>query len=355
VTTALQLPPKSESLPDLAAFDAAGAALSKRQKAAIVVRVLLAEGARISLGELPDDLQEELARQMAEMRFVDRSTLAHVVEEFLGEIEAIGLSFPDGLERALAMLDGTISAATASRLRKQAGLAFCSDPWGRIGEMETGRLVEVMMGESVEIAAILLSKLKVPKAAEALGRLPGDRARRIAYAVSQTSAASPDKVRKIGLALVQQLDAVPQTAFDSGPVERVGAILNHAQSATRDDVLEGLDAEDAGFAAQVRKAIFTFANIPTRISPRDVPRIVRDVPQSALAALVAGAKGPDRTAVDFVLENMSKRLADTLRDEAGELAVKDKDVEESASAVVARIREMEAEGAIFLTAEDEDD
>jgi flagellar motor switch protein FliG len=355
VTTALQAPQKSESLPDLAAFDGAGATLSKRQKAAIVVRVLLAEGARISLGDLPEDLQEELARQMAEMRFVDRSTLAHVVEEFLGEIEAIGLSFPDGLEGALAMLDGTISAATASRLRKQAGLAFCSDPWGRIGEMETGRLVEVMMGESVEIAAILLSKLKVPKAAEALGRLPGDRARRIAYAVSQTSAASPDKVRKIGLALVQQLDAVPQTAFETGPVERVGAILNHSQSATRDDVLEGLDAEDAGFAAQVRKAIFTFANVPTRISPRDVPRIVRDVPQSALAALVAGAKGPDRAAIEFVLENMSKRLADALRDEAGELTVKDKDVEEAASAVVARIREMEADGAIFLTAEDEDD
>lgn len=344
----------SEGLPEIGAMDSGMANLSKRQKAAIVVRVLLAEGAQISLGELPEDLQEELARQMSEMRFVDRSTLACVVDEFLSEIEAIGLSFPEGLEGALAILDGTISAATASRLRRQAGLAFCNDPWGRIGDMETTRLVEVIARESIEVGAILLSKLKVPKAAEVLGRLQGDRARRIVYAVSLTGAASPDKVRKIGLALVQQLDAVPPAAFDSGPVERVGAILNQAQSATREDVLEGLDAEDAGFAAQVRKAIFTFANIPTRISPRDIPRIARDVPQASLATLLAGARGADQTAIEFVLANMTKRLADTLRDEAAALTVKDKDVEEAASAVVARIREMEAEGAIFFTAEEDE-
>ena len=60
-------------------------------------------------------------------------------------------------------------------------------------------------------------------------------------------------------------------------------------------------------------------------------------------------------AVGFILENMSKRLADTIREEAEGLTPKLKDVEEAAAAVVARIREMEAEGQIFLTAEAEDE
>ncbi len=342
------------TLPDLPSFGGSAHGLSKRQKAAIVVRVLLAEGARISLGELPDALQEELARQMGEMRFVDRATLAAVVEEFLSEIEEIGISFPGGLEGALAMLDGTISAATASRLRKQAGLAFCGNPWARIADIDTERLVEVMTRESVEVSAVLLSKLKVSKAAEVLGKLPGDRARRITYGVSQTGSVAPATVQKIGLALLQQLDSRPPTEFDDGPVERVGAILNFSPSATRDDVLAGLDEEDAGFAAEVRKAIFTFANIPTRVAPRDIPKIMREVPQATLATVVAGGKDAIARAAEFILENMSKRLADTIREEAGDKTVKDKDVEEAANEIVNRIREMEAQGAIFLTAEDED-
>lgn len=344
-----------EALPDLAAPSLAAADLSKRQKAAIVVRVLLAEGARIPLADLPDDLQEELAHQMGGMRFVDRATLSGVVEEFLSEIESIGISFPGGLEGALTMLDGTISAATASRLRKQAGLAFCGDPWARIGDIDTERLVEMMTCESVEISAVVLSKLKVAKAAEVLGKLPGERARRIAYGMSQTGAVPPQTVQKIGLSLLQQMDARPPTAFDSGPVERVGAILNFSPTATRDDVLAGLDEEDASFAAEVRKAIFTFAHIPTRISPRDIPRIVREVPSDTLSKILAGATGPMATAIAFILENMPKRLGDSIREEAEGLSVKAAEVEDAAGEVAARIREMEAAGEIFLTAEDEGD
>jgi flagellar motor switch protein FliG len=212
-----------------------------------------------------------------------------------------------------------------------------------------------MTRESVEVGAVLLSKLKVAKAAEVLGKLPGDRARRITYGVSQTGSIAPHTVQKIGLALVQQLDARPPVAFDNGPVERVGAILNFSPSATRDDVLAGLDEQDADFAAEVRKAIFTFANIPTRVAPRDIPKIVREVPQATLATVVAGGRDAIGKAAEFILENMPKRLADAIREEAEGMQVKAREVEDAASEVVARIREMEAEGQVFLTAEDEEE
>jgi flagellar motor switch protein FliG len=57
-------------------------------------------------------------------------------------------------------------------------------------------------------------------------------------------------------------------AFDEGPVERVGAILNSSTSLTRDDMLERLQENDKKFATAVRKAIFTFANIFARVVSR---------------------------------------------------------------------------------------
>ena len=43
-------------------------ALSRRQKAAIIVRLMLAEGSPIPLSALPDGMQAELAQQIGQMR-----------------------------------------------------------------------------------------------------------------------------------------------------------------------------------------------------------------------------------------------------------------------------------------------
>ena len=346
-----------ESAPELDALPSIGpraADLTKRQKAAIVVRLLLAEGTRISLTDLPDELQAELTRQMTEMRFVDRATLSVVVEEFLAEIDKVGLSFPDGLEAALRMLDGAISADTASRLRQQAGLVALTDPWDLISNVSGDKLLPILERESVELAAIVLSKLKVSKAAELLNMLPGERARRITYAISQTSETRAETVHKIGLSLVSELNAERNSAFKDGPVQRLGAILNFSRSNTREDVLLGLDEEDAEFAAEVRKAIFTFAVIPSRISPRDVPKITREVDTITLATAVAGATGKDAKAAEFILENMSRRLAETVREEAEALGrVKKKDAEDALAAIVAAIGRMESGGRISQIIEEE--
>ena len=328
--------------------------LSRKQKAAIVVRLLLAEGVKLSLTDLPEEVQAELAHQMAAMRFVDRITLKAVIGEFVAEIEDVGLSFPGGLEGALSVLDGTISAATAARIRKAKGFSFNGNPWETIAGLDPDRLLPVLEEESVEIAAVLLSKLKVSTAAALISRLPGPRARRIAYAVSLTGSIAPEVVERIGRSLAEQLDAQPARAFAEGPVERVGAILNYSTATTRDEVLQGLHEEDAAFAEEVRKAIFTFANIPARIDPRDVPKITREVDQAQLITALAGAQGDLAETAEFILGAMSKRLAEQLREEMENLgAVKPKEAEAAMNAVVAAIRALEAAGEILLIADDE--
>jgi len=149
-------------------------------------------------------------------------------------------------------------------------------------------------------------------------------------------------------------DGYPLVVLDAdGPVERVGAILNFSPSTTRDAVLSGLEQADSGFANEVRRAIFTFANIPARIDPRDVPKIIRDVDPAQLTVALAAATGKDATTTEFILSNMSQRMADQIRDEVGELGkVNEADGDTAMSAVVATIRELEAAGDIFLVAED---
>ncbi len=327
-----------------------GAVLTRRQKAAVIVRLLLAEGAPLPLASLPDEVQTALTEQIGAMRSVDRLTLGAVVTEFLDAVEGIGLSFPGGLEGALTMLDGHLSESAATRLRRLAGPGMAGDPWEKIAALPSEALLSVIEEESIEVGAVLLSKLPVPRAADLLGQLPGDRARRVAYAMSLTGNVDPDTVRRIGLALASQLDARPAKAFADGPVERVGAILNISPAATRDEVLQGLDQDDRHFAEEVRKTIFTFAHLPARVEPRDVPKILREVEQGLLVTALAAATTDElAAAASFILDNISQRMANGLKEEvAARGKVKEKDGEEAMTAVITAVRDLEAKGEIAL-------
>jgi flagellar motor switch protein FliG len=325
--------------------------LTNREKAAVIVRLMLAQGAPIALSTLPEHTQAALAEQMSKMRLIDRNTLDRVVSEFVTELEEVGLAFPGGIEGALSIMDGHISATAASRLRRLAGASSRADPWDRIAGMDVDRLLPVLEEESVEVAAVMLSKLAVPKAAELLGKLEGERARRVAFAVSRTGNVDPETVRRIGMSLVGQLENQPARAFDTGPVERVCAILNVAPQVIRDEVLAGLDKDDEDFAKLVRKAIFTFVHITDRVSPRDVPKITRVVDQPVLVtALAAAAAQSDKAAIaEFFLANMSQRMAQSLREEMQERGkVSEKDAEAAQGIVISAIRTLEADGEIVF-------
>mgnify|MGYP001402762520 CR=1 FL=1 len=331
-------------------------ALTGRQKAAIIVRLMLAEGASVPLQSLPDSVQTALTAEIGQMRTIDRATLAAVVDEFCTTIEEVGLTFGGGLDAAMKMLDGHLSPAATSRLRYLAGHAPGADPWDKLREMDVPTLAPAVAEESAEVAAVILSKLPVPKAAELLGAMPGERARHIAFSMSKTAGVAPDLVRRIGAALLAHLEVPKVSAFDGDPAERVGKILNVTSQALRDDVLKGLEEADGALAERVKRTIFTFAHIPTRILARDVPRVLRGIDQAQLVKALAGAKGPGVETAEFLLANMSQRMATNLREEMATVGrLKDKDVETAQTALVLAIRELVDTGELVMVVEEEEE
>jgi flagellar motor switch protein FliG len=139
-------------------------------------------------------------------------------------------------------------------------------------------------------------------------------------------------------------------------VERVGAILNQSPAATRDQVLQGLDDTDADFAGLVRKAIFTFAHIPERLEPRDVPKVLRAVDPATLNIALAVAERTQPEVSRFLLSNLSQRMADALREEVAAIGkVREKDAEAAMTAVITAIRDAEQAAEITLRQSEEEE
>ncbi|MEJ6395225.1 FliG C-terminal domain-containing protein [Gymnodinialimonas sp. 2305UL16-5] len=326
--------------------------LRPQQKAAVIVRLLLGRGVSPGVGKLDSHHQRKLAHAIGQMRNIDRATLMEVVREFTAEIDNLALSFPEGLEQALALLEPHISNDSVEALRSE--LTDSSDPWALVSRQPEERLRPLFDTESAEVCAVLLSKLNVSTAAKLLSDLPEDRAEVLAHTVALTETITPDLVHRIGVHLSNIVSNVPSNAFKKPAADRVGAILNSFGKDAREKVLEGLVSRDSVFASGVKRAIFAFGHIPQRVQPGDVGLITRDVPQDVLIPALAAGMEAEPLAVEFLLENMSKRLAEQLRDEAESGGTPtEEDGAAAMAAVVAAIRTLEERGELKLIAPDD--
>ncbi len=333
--------------------------MTRSRKAALIVQMMLADGQKLALDSLPEEHQLRLTHEVAALRMVDKATIAAVAEEFVQELSEVGLALPGGPAAAVSALDGQISPTAMARFREETGSAATGDPWPRLIEMEADELMQIMEAECTEVCAVVLSKLPVGKAAELLGRLPGDKARRIAYGVSQTGDIAPTAVQRIGGALAETYVSDKVTAFPAPAGARVGAILNSTKSETREDVLEGLGEEDPNFAQEVRKNIFTFPDIALRLQPTDVAKVIRLVENDEFViALAYGNAVGEASAesVTFMLENISKRMASQLEEEMAEQTKIKAAVGEAAqNALISALRDCAERGEITLIDPDEED
>lgn len=195
----------------------------------------------------------------------------------------------------------------------------------------------------------MLSQLPVEKAAATYSALERERARMVAQSMSLTRNIAPQALRRIGLVLAQAADALPRPAMETPASDRMGDMLNFASSELRDDILEMLDNEDAEFAVDVRRAIFIFAHIPKRVEPRDIPRIIREVDQATMLKALSQKSEEEAAAAEFILSNLSSRMADGLREEIADLGtISPEEAEAAANEVVATIRRLQMDGELKL-------
>ncbi len=336
-----------------AARDVTPSRLTSQQKAAVIVRLLLGQGVSPGVAKLPTRHQAKLAHTISGLGHIDRATLAEVVRDFTHRIDNLALSFPENLSETLEILSPFLADGVRDNLTAQAELG--SDPWSRVSKQPVSRLRPLLDSESAEVCSVLLSKLSVAKAAELLSDLSEERAQILAYTVSLTETITPDLVERIGAHVATILDAQPTQAFTKTAAERIGAILNSTPQAARDMVLDGLNTRSAPFASDVRKSIFAFPHIAMRLKPGDAPLVVRKVDAETLSVAIAAGLSSAPLSVEFLLENISKRLAEQLRDEAEGLGTpKPAEGEAAMADVVAVIRDLEAAGEISLLPPPED-
>ncbi|MCC6006927.1 MAG: flagellar motor switch protein FliG [Rhodobacteraceae bacterium] len=316
--------------------------------AAIVLRLLLDRGAAPDISHLDPALQLRLLQRMSRLQEIDAATRDAAIARFRAALADLGAAFPGDLDALIADLGPRISSDVA-RTARQAAARGATDPWARIAARPVPEIAATLASEAPAIAAIALSCLPAGRAAEVLEAMTPPAAAAIARAFPSTSATPPEALGAVGAAVLAALDARPRRAFERAATARIGAVLNVAGSELRNHLMERIEADSEEMAAAVRKVLFSFADIPDRLSPRDVARLVREVEQPILVTALAGAEMTCPDAVAFVLGALSTRRADQFREEITDLGVvPPRKAEEAQRVVIQAIRTLTDAGEIEM-------
>lgn len=331
--------------------------VSKQQKAAILLHVLMGAGATPDLDNVSTDSLKNIVDTMATFGDVDRQTVDLVILEFLSELQEFGISMNSGLEDTLASLKGHVGDKALENIRKAYVRSPSVDVWTRIASAEVTQLRECLATEHLQITATVLSKIPSTMAAEILGSLEPAEARSVMLAIVNAHEIKPEVIELIGQSISETLFSEEgPTVFEKTPVERAGDIMNFAQSEIRDRLMEDFGQNDPETAERIRKVMFTFPDIPDRVLPRDISAVTRTVAPDILMRALKGAETSSPEVVEFILSSLSSRISEQMREELGESeVVKKKDGETAMNEVILGIRQLESDGAITLVVEEEEE
>jgi flagellar motor switch protein FliG len=323
--------------------------LTRMQKLALFLIVIGPEAAAEILRSFDDGQIELLCREMGGFPMVPDVVRRQVLEEFaplIGESVSSSLGGLDFAKRAVEKVRGDHRATSILGRAGMTDGAATADALRDFGEMEGRQIFNLLRAEHPQTIAFVLSHLTSAKAAEVFGLLVPEVREEVIERLGIIDRTSTALVGKIVRSLGRHLESGPRPTLQaSGGVRAVADLLNGLDKATSKTVLTRLEERNATLGAAVRRRLFSFEDL-SRLTAADLQRVLREVDSSNLALSLKGASDGLK---DKVFGAISKRAAESLRDEIGMLgAVRRKEVDAAQDSVIQVVRRLEEEGAVTL-------
>ncbi len=329
--------------------------LTPPQKAAVILSALGPEGAAPVLRSLSEDEVRTFARASSEIRELSRETVEAVIQEFLDGLEDDGLTMtPDRLKRLLGSI---MSEDAIERILEDMHDTDTRSIWEKLSQTEPGELAAFLSREHPQTAAVVLSRIRPDRAARVMMKFEQDFADEVVIRLSKVAQLAPSVMEAVRDAIEGEfLRSARQKKSKRKPDELLGSIFNYMTNDKRDVFLNNLEQTSQPLAQAVQRKMFTISDVPKRVDRSNVSTILRELENDVLIKALCLSKKNAPETFDFILGNISKRLAEQLRESVADLGdVSAKDGEEAQFEMINLIRRLAERGVITLITPDDED
>jgi len=313
------------------------------QRAAILLMSLPNKSAAMVLSKLPQHYIEAISIRIAQTDSVAGDAQEVVMAQFLTSKTSAIYASPGGLERAKELIKEALGR-DATEMIGNLQQTIESMPFALIKKVDPQTLLQFIGEEHPQTIALVLCHLPTNYAAEVLAGLPLIKQLEVIRRIANLGRTSPEAVAELESGLEQRLSSmVNQQHTAAGGVESVAEILNVSERSIERAIMETLAEDQPELSDEIRRLMFVFEDI-SKLADRDIQTLLKNVETAQWAMSL---KGASKTLQDKVMQNMSSRAADNLKEEMGYLgSVRLSEVEGVQQKIVDIVRHLEDSGEV---------
>ncbi len=317
------------------------------QKAAILLIALGPEKSSLIFKHLKEDEIEDLTLEIANTKSVTIQVKEKVINEFYEVCLAQQYIAEGGIGYAKELLEKALGTDKAMDVIGKLTASLQVKPFEFVKKTDASQLLNCIQDEHPQTIALILSYLSAAQSATILGALAPEKQADVARRIATMDRTSPDVIKEVERVLESKLSSlVNQDYTIIGGVDAVVEILNTVDRGTEKHIMETLEVEEPELADEIRKKMFVFEDI-LLLDDRSIQRVLRDVDNNDLAI---ACKGSAEEVQNAIFNNMSKRLAEMIREDMEFMGpVRMKDVEEAQQKIVNIIRKLEDSAEIVIS------
>ena len=330
-------------------------ALSGKRKAAILLTGLDPGTAGELLKSVPAETITEIAAELAYLGgggAGQSEDLAEPIQEFFTMLAGKGgEAEPDGFVRE--MLESAVGRDRSEEVLGQVHqLVQARDPFMNIRSASPREIAQALVGESAQVAALVLSELPPKRSSELLGLLEEPVRPEAVRGMAAGQEASPETRLQVANVVQKRLDEFAESAEPvAGPAEdrkgkqlrKVAVLLRGLKKEARDELISGLSEKDQEMGTSVQELMVIWEDLPL-VADRALQEVLRMVDSRSLALALVDAKP---AVTDKVRRNISERANSTLDEEASLLSEpKPEEIEEAREEILRSLRALNDQGEL---------
>ena len=323
------------------------------ERAAILLMSVGEEGAAEVFKYLTPKEVQKVGESMARLSTVSRERMEDIVKRFhaarednislvkdTDEYVSQVLRKALGDEKANLLIDRILQGGDVSGIE--------SMKW-----MDPAAVAELLKNEHPQIVASILVHLERDQASEVLKHFAERSRNDIILRIATLDGIQPQALEELNQVLSRVLaggDKVKKASL--GGAKTAAEILNFLGSAVENVAIESIREHDGELAQKILDEMFTFENV-NDLDDRGIQALLREVQSDSL---IVALKGADQALRENIFKNMSKRAAETMREDLeAKGPVRISEVEAEQNEILKIVRRLADEGQIQLNSGGGDD
>jgi flagellar motor switch protein FliG len=281
------------------------------------------------------------------MRKVSPVEKDKVLDEFYEICLAQEYISEGGINYAKDVLEKALGSQKAMDIINKLTASLQVKPFDFARKADPSQLLNFIQNEHPQTIALILAYLSSSQSAQILSALPQGKQSEVAQRIATMDRTSPEIIREVEMVLEKKLSSlVNQDYTTAGGIQSIVDILNSVDRGTEKNIMDTLEIQDVELAEEIRKRMFVFEDI-IGLDSTSIQRFIRDTDNKELAVAL---KGATKEVADVIYANMSKRMAEMIKEDMDFMGpVRLRDVEEAQQKIVNIIRRLEEAGEIIIS------